>query len=102
MNGLLALGLSPVLLYVAHTCGIECFRPPPPHTLLFLTANALLGSTFANYLYTSALLLLSPIVTSVCLSLSIPLSALADEVFLQQHRFSAGWAMGAGLVSCGV
>merc|ERR1712061_456044 len=81
---------------------MEFFRQPSPTTLLSLTANALLGCTFANYLYTSALLLLSPIVANVCLSLSIPLSALADEVVLRQHRFSLEWFLGAALVTCGV
>merc|ERR1712048_933813 len=65
-------------------------------------ANAILGSTFANYLYTSALLLLSPLVTSVGLSLSIPISAVTDEVFLGQHAFTMVWALGAALACCGV
>lgn len=102
MNGLLTLLISPILLFAAHSGGMEPFKAPSLTTVLSLTANALLGCTFANYLYTSALMLLSPIVTNVCLSLSIPLSALADEAILQQHRFSLGWALGAALVGVGV
>lgn len=102
MNGLLVLGLSPALLAGADCLGVESFQSPSAHTLAFLALNALLGCTFANYLYTSALLLLSPLIATVCMSLSIPISALTDEVLLQEHRFSAGWAAGAALVSTGV
>merc|ERR1711865_1313351 len=102
MNGLLVLGLSPALLAGADCFGLESFQSPSAHTLGFLLLNALLGCTFANYLYTSALLLLSPLIATVCMSLSIPLSALTDEVLLQEHRFSAGWAAGAALVGTGV
>lgn len=102
LNGLLALGLSPGVLYAAHQLGVEDFRPPPGNTLLALTVNAVLGSTCANYLYTNALLLLSPLVSTVCMSLSIPISALTDEVVLHQHSFSMGWLIGAGFVSASV
>ncbi len=37
------------------------------------------------------------VVTTVCMSLSIPISALADELVMQQHRFSSGWLIGAQL-----
>lgn len=102
MNGLLVLGLSPALLAGADCLGLEQFQYPSAHTLAFLALNALLGCTFANYLYTSALLLLSPLIATVCMSLSIPISALADELLLREHRFSAGWAAGAALVGSGV
>lgn len=102
MNGLLAIGLSPFILCAAHRWGFEDFTPPTREALLALTVNALLGSTCANYLYTSALLILSPLVSTVCMSLSIPISALTDEVLMHQHQFSAGWLIGATFVSCGV
>merc|ERR1719282_779534 len=102
MNGLIAAGLSPALLFAAHFAGVEIFEPPSPKMMVVLVANALLGCTLANYLYTSALLLLSPLVANVCLSLSIPVSAFADGVLLGQHRFSFGWVLGAALVSISV
>lgn len=102
MNGLLAIGLSPGVLYAAHRWGLEDFRPPNGEALLALSVNAVLGSTCANYLYTSALLMLSPLVTTVCMSLSIPISALTDELVLRQHRFSVGWLIGACFVGAGV
>jgi len=98
-NGMISMCASPVLLLAAHWFGFEEFRPPSGTILVVLTLNALIGSTFANYLYTSAVLLLSPLVATVCMSLSIPLSAFVDGVLLQEHQFSTGWLMGAGLVA---
>lgn len=102
MNGVFAIAMSPMVLYAAHHSGVENFRPPTGNVLMALSLNAVLGCTCANYLYTSALLLLSPLVTTVCMSLTIPVSALTDEVFLRQHAFSAEWLLGATLVASGV
>jgi len=99
MNGIISTCISPIVLYAAHQSGLESFRPPSPVTLAFLSLNALFGCTMANYLYTSAMLLLSPLVASVCMSLSIPVSAVVDEMLLQQHRFSTLWLCGAGLTA---
>jgi len=102
MNGMLAIFLAPLLLTIADSYGIEEFARPPLKTLVCLALNALFGCTIANYFYTSALLLLSPIVATVSMSLSIPLSALVDQVLLRQHTFSAGWLVGASLVCMSV
>lgn len=100
-NGVFAVVLSPVLLYALHHAGLESFRAPTSETLFFLAVNAMMGSTLANYLYTSSLLLLSPLVANVCLALSIPISAFADGILLRQHRFSTGWMVGAGVMTAG-
>lgn len=102
MNGLLALCLSPGILFVAHVGGLEAYRTPTGRTFGCLLVNALVGCTFANYLYSSSLLLLSPLVATVGVSLTIPVSALADEVVLKQHSFSTTWVGGALLVVAGV
>mmetsp|Transcript_40655 Transcript_40655/g.107491 ORF Transcript_40655/g.107491 Transcript_40655/m.107491 type:complete len:393 (-) Transcript_40655:239-1417(-) len=101
VTGLIALGLAPGLLYAAHVRGLEQFSLPERATLAALIVNALFGCTLANYLYNSALLLLSPLVANICLSLSIPVSALMDEALLGQHRFSATWALGAAVTTLG-
>jgi len=102
LNGLIALCLSPALLWGAHSGGVEAFTTPSSETIWLLALNALLGCTIANYLYTSAMMLLSPLVASVCLSLSIPLSAATDGLLLKQHSFDAVWKAGAALVVAGV
>lgn len=99
VNGLLSIVLAPGVLFVAHVGGLESFKAPTVKTLLALALNAVAGCSFANYLYTRALLLLSPVVANMYMSLSIPCSAVVDELLLGQHRFSLGWAAGASL-SC--
>lgn len=102
MNGFLALCLSPGILWVAQVGGLEAYKTPTGRTFVCLLLNALVGCTFANYLYSSALLLLSPLVATVGVSLTIPVSALADEMVLKQHSFSTTWVAGAFLVVAGV
>eukprot|EP00445_Apocalathium_hangoei_P011333 CAMPEP_0203882448 /NCGR_PEP_ID=MMETSP0359-20131031/26670_1 /ASSEMBLY_ACC=CAM_ASM_000338 /TAXON_ID=268821 /ORGANISM="Scrippsiella Hangoei, Strain SHTV-5" /LENGTH=209 /DNA_ID=CAMNT_0050802497 /DNA_START=50 /DNA_END=675 /DNA_ORIENTATION=- len=102
VTGLLALTAAPALLYTADAFAWERFVAPSPRVFAALTANALFGCTLANYFYNSALLLLSPLVANMCLSLSIPLSALTDEFVLGQHRFSAAWMVGASTVAAAV
>eukprot|EP00931_Biecheleriopsis_adriatica_P049881 TRINITY_DN28862_c0_g1_i1.p1 TRINITY_DN28862_c0_g1~~TRINITY_DN28862_c0_g1_i1.p1 ORF type:complete len:360 (-),score=74.06 TRINITY_DN28862_c0_g1_i1:25-1104(-) len=102
LNAVLSLTLAPPVLYVADALGCEAFRLPDLRVLCQLAANALFGCVFANYLYTSALLRLSPLLANAGLSLSIPISALVDEVLLGQHQFSTAWGLGAALASAGV
>lgn len=101
-TGLLAACAAPALLFGAHVAGVESWEAPPQRVLAALTLNAALGCALANYLYNSALLLLSPLVSNICLSLSIPISAILDEVVLGQHRFSALWVLGASTVIASV
>lgn len=101
-NGLFAIVLSPFLISAAHFSGVETYRSPSWRTISCLALNALLGSSLANYLWGSAMLLLSPLVATIGLSISIPLSAFADEVLMQEHSFGVGWACGASLVFMGV
>lgn len=102
VNGLLSLVLAPGMLYAGHVCGIESFTAPSIRIVMALAVNAVVGSSFANYLYTRALMLLSPVVANMYMSLSIPLSALTDELLLGEHRFSLGWAMGASMACVAV
>merc|ERR1719399_683166 len=78
MNGFLALAIAPGLLVAAHRFGLESFRLPSSRTLACLLLNAFMGSTISSYLYSCSLLMLSPLVATVCLSASIPVSAIAD------------------------
>lgn len=102
MNGTVNLLIGPVLLLLAHVFDVESFMWPDAKTLLCLTLNAFFGCTVPNALYGAALFMLSPLVVTVSLSATIPVSALADEVLLAQHRFSAGWFLGALFVVFGI
>jgi len=99
VNGLLSLVLAPVLLSVVHFGGMESFTAPSGRIMVALAMNAVFGCSCANYLYTRAMMLLTPVVANMYMCLSIPLSALTDEVLLGEHRFSFWWAVGASM-SC--
>jgi len=102
VNGLLSLVLAPVMLSAVHYGGIESFTAPSWRIMLALALNAVFGSSCANYLYTRAVMLLTPVVANMYMCLSIPLSALTDEVLLGEHRFSFLWAVGASLACLAV
>eukprot|EP00927_Polykrikos_kofoidii_P044835 TRINITY_DN38710_c0_g1_i1.p1 TRINITY_DN38710_c0_g1~~TRINITY_DN38710_c0_g1_i1.p1 ORF type:complete len:396 (-),score=60.47 TRINITY_DN38710_c0_g1_i1:153-1340(-) len=101
MTGVFSAVAAPGLLFAAHRSGLETFQTPPIGTLGIMTLNALLGCTLANYLYNSAILLLSPLLATVCMSMSIPVSAFVDQILLSEHRFSIGWICGAAITTCG-
>lgn len=102
MNGLFSVLLAPGILYLAHRTGVETFQAPTLRTFLALAVNALIGCSLANYLYSRAVMVLSPVVANMFMCLSIPLSALVDEGLLGEHRFSPRWALGAAMVCCAV
>lgn len=102
VNGLFALIFAPCLLYAAHAGGVEKYEAPEWGTVVALAANAFLGCALANFLYTSALMLLPPLLANVYMCLSIPMSALIDEIVLSQHQFSSIWMVGAAIVCMSV
>lgn len=72
-------GLLPAIP-VLHVLHLERFSRPSNGTLLALTLNALLGSVASNVLLARAMLLASPLIATVGLSLSIPLAIASDAV----------------------
>lgn len=102
VNGLFALTVAPCLLYAANAGGVEVYEAPEGRTVVALAANAFVGCVVANFLYTSALMLLPPLLANVYMCLSIPMSALVDEIVLSQHRFSSIWMIGATIVCMSV
>ena len=69
-------------------------------TLVALLCNALFGSVLSNMLLARAMLLASPLVATVGLSLTIPL-AIASDVLRSRGRFSKGLLLGTLAVWCG-
>ena len=78
--GAITLVLFAPWIAIAHVLHLERFSPPAQGTLLALVLNALLGSVLANMLLARAMLLASPLVATVGLSLSIPLAMAADAL----------------------
>ena len=91
---LLLLPVLPVL----HTLHLERFALPSRSTLLALTLNGLLGSVLSNMLLARAMVLASPLVATVGLSLSIPLAIAADALRGRGHFADAAPLLGTGAV----
>ena len=65
-----------------------------------LFANGLVGTVISDYLWVLAVLLVSPVVATAGLSLTIPLSMIADMV-LHAQAFHALYILGAALTFIG-
>lgn len=75
---------TPILLFV-HQMGIESLYPlPTKQEMLLILVNSLIGSIFSDYLWLRATLLTSSLVSSISLTLTIPLSLIADFVIRHQ------------------
>uniref|UniRef100_A0A914EJ56 Solute carrier family 35 member F5 n=1 Tax=Acrobeloides nanus TaxID=290746 RepID=A0A914EJ56_9BILA len=70
------------LMFIVHLTGIESQLPPPTQLELFLTLlSGFVGSVFADYLWIYATFLTNPLISSLALTLGIPVSMLADSFF---------------------
>lgn len=98
--GLLTAVFCAAAIPVLHLMRIERFAPPSGTTLIALLCNALFGSVISNVLLARAMLLASPLVATVGLSLTIPL-AIASDVMRSRGRFSKGLLLGTVAVWCG-
>ncbi len=79
----------------------EMLTPKILKTVLFLFANGLIGTVVSDYLWVLALLLVSPVVATVALSLTIPLSLIADSIINPTMHFSVFYIVGAVLTIFG-
>jgi len=84
------------LLFLAHATGIEPFHFPSSEQMWLLTLNGLIGTVLSDYLWARSVLLLSPLISTLGLSLTIPTSMLAQSFFLGDD-FSFGYLLGATL-----
>ena len=80
---------------------IERFALPSRETMLALTLNGLLGSVLSNMLLAKAMLLASPLVATVGLSLSIPLAIAADALRGRGHFADVAPLLGTAAVWAG-
>ncbi|KAJ1857261.1 hypothetical protein LPJ57_007135, partial [Coemansia sp. RSA 486] len=82
-----AVGLANILLLwpgfvVLQWTGIEPFQLPQSTTLwMMILVNALVGTFLSDYLWLKSMLMTSPLVVTLGLSLTIPLSMAGDIIF---------------------
>ncbi|GAB0494554.1 hypothetical protein MMPV_005848 [Pyropia vietnamensis] len=88
-------------LFLADAAGWEPLHPSPSGRVwALLTLNALAGSVLSDYLWARSVVLTTPLVATLALSLTVPLSAVADVV-LRGRSFDAAHLGGMALVLAG-
>lgn len=100
--GLFSLLLGAALMALGHLTGLEPAEVPSGQALSIMLLNGFLGTSISDYMWARGLLLTSPLVATVALNLTIPVSFVTDAVVLRQHAFSWIPAGGACLVFAGV
>ncbi|KAJ9080190.1 hypothetical protein DSO57_1027721 [Entomophthora muscae] len=99
--GLINLIIMIPVLAANHFLGIETFSFPPTSTVwLMLIVNGLLGSFLSDYLWIFAVIMTSPLVVTLGLSLTIPLAMMGD-ILINDISVSTMYGSGAGLVVIG-
>lgn len=91
--------LAPVLPLLHYT-GVERFVWPSWRALGLITLNGLIGSVLSDVLSLYTVLLTSPLVTSLGMSLTIPISMLLQTITRNTH-FKVLYMLGSLMVVCG-
>lgn len=89
----------PVLL-IFNYLKFEVFELPHGMVILYLLLNSLFGTVLSDWLWLVSILLLSPVIATVGLSLTIPFAMIADLLISQKH-FAFLYILGAILVALG-
>ncbi|KAJ1999989.1 hypothetical protein H4R26_004825 [Coemansia thaxteri] len=98
-----AVGLANILLLwpgfiLLHYSGIETFQLPRSGSMwLMIVVNAMIGTFVSDYLWLLAMLMTSPLVVTLGLSLTIPLSMAGDIIF-KGLQVSTPYYIGALLI----
>ncbi|KAI9164317.1 hypothetical protein H9P43_008146 [Blastocladiella emersonii ATCC 22665] len=85
---------------LAHITGVETFRWPEKEVWGVLIINAMFGTVLSDYLWITAMLMTGPIVVTVGLSLTTPLSMIGDLI-LKGITYSPLYVTGAVLIVIG-
>eukprot|EP01127_Copromyxa_protea_P000041 TRINITY_DN10036_c0_g1_i2.p1 TRINITY_DN10036_c0_g1~~TRINITY_DN10036_c0_g1_i2.p1 ORF type:complete len:367 (-),score=58.49 TRINITY_DN10036_c0_g1_i2:23-1123(-) len=93
------ISLWPFILLL-HFTGTEVFDAPSAVTMGYLTANALIGTVLSDLLWCKVVILTSPLVATLGLSLTIPLALLSDLI-INHTKFRWEALLGSGLVFIG-
>jgi len=88
------------LFFVFDKLQVETFEIPGKEVLLFLTVNGLIGTVLSDILEAWSVILTTPLVNTLGLSLTIPLAMVSDKVRLDES-FSFVYVIGSLLVIVG-
>ncbi|KAK3984802.1 hypothetical protein QBC44DRAFT_8664 [Cladorrhinum sp. PSN332] len=83
--------------FILHFTGIETFELPPTGAVWVIIAVNSVASFFSDMLWAYAMLLTTPLIVTVGLSLNIPLSLIGEMIQYSQYSSWLYW-VGAGVV----
>ena len=78
-----------------HYTGLERFKFPDKNVLFYLSINAIVGTFISDYCWAQSVIKLGPLVTTLGLSVTIPLGMIVDS-FYSDIKF--GWLYYVGTV----
>ena len=67
------------LMLVFHVTGFETFEWPERDTLVLMSVNALIGTFFSDYCWAQSVVLLGPLVTTLGITITFPISGFYDR-----------------------
>ena len=73
------------LFFILDKTGIEPFEWPSKHALGILSINAVLGTVISDFCWAKSVVLLGPLMTTLGIALTIPLSMIADTLKGDKH-----------------
>lgn len=85
---------------VLDALGWEKFEFPSKRKALMLAVNALIGTVLSEYLWAKSIVLTTPLIGTLALSLTVPLSVIIDY-FFKATQFSWSYLFGVALVLSG-
>jgi solute carrier family 35 protein F5 len=88
------------LFFILDYSNVEAFRVPPLKVIGALFLNGLLGTVLSDYLWSLSVLLTSPLIATIGLSLTIPLAVVADAI-LRSADFGWAYLLGSAAVLVG-
>jgi solute carrier family 35, member F5 len=99
LGGIVAVSAWPVF-FVLHWTGVELFELPDKRVIGLLLLNALVGTVLSDYLWARSVTLTTPVIATLALSLTLPLSVLTDY-FMRGLSFTWTYLIGVALVLAG-
>lgn len=88
------------LFFIFDVAKLEEFQLPNKVVLLSLLLNGLLGTVAADYLWARSIVLTSPLVATMALTLNIPVAMIADSI-INGNSYSWQYVFGGMLVVAG-
>ena len=86
------------LFVVFDVTGYEVFEWPNKQAILSMTLNAIMGSVISDYCWAKSVVLLGPLITTLGIACTIPVSMVVDSFYNNKH-FSWMYYLGTVLIA---